>query len=186
MKRIIMISTVVIIIIMLQGCGTKNQHTTEISDYGSWQESTSNILDCSFVYPLPDSETVYKYGKEYYYKASQGALGDENFVLSVTLQFDDQTSYEEFTALLSDSVSQDDTAYYMIQYSDETAKEYTDDKIYDGMFYDFEIISTNSNNYTICFLNAHVWDYYKDYVLIDYLQLIGNILKEQGDGSVIS
>ena len=51
-------------------------------------------------------------------------------------------------------------------------EEYIDEKIYDGMFYDFEIVSANQSEYTICLIYAHVWDYYKDQVLIDYLNNI--------------
>lgn len=176
MKRIIALISILIYIIALQGCASKNEHTTELSEYGSWKESTASMLANSFVCSLPDNEIVNKYGKEYYYKSSQGTLGDQNFVICVALQFADKASYEnelrKYTTLLSDSLFQNDTTYYMIQYSNEAVTEYTNDKIYDGMFFNFEIISTNSNSYTICFLNAHIWDYYKDKVLIDYLQLI--------------
>ncbi len=70
------------------------------------------------------------------------------------------------------------TYYFLIQYSLDDRLKYTDDEIYDGMFYTFEIISANPEENTICFVSARVWDYHPDQVLIDYLQPISDLESE--------
>ena len=40
------------------------------------------------------------------------------------------------------------------------------------MFYNFEIVLENKTDLTIQILAAHVWDYYRDEVLVDFLQKI--------------
>ena len=170
MRRFILAISIICLMFVLQGC---SKHTTQLSDYGSWGKPAAKIINSNFSDSLPDKEAVNKYGKEYYYKFTQGLLSDENFVVYVVLQFPDLASYKEkldaYTKHIDTVFYQEDTAYYAIQYSNQSVSDYTDDKIYDGMFFDFEIISANEKELMIGILNAHVWDYYKDQFLIDYL-----------------
>lgn len=180
MKKIVVI-ILVFYMFILQSCTTHSKYDTNLSDYGSWKESTTKIISDNFTNSLPCNKSVNKYGHEYYYKAHQSTFGDENFVIYVVLKFPDKTSYEnelyKYNSLFSSFIFQDNTSYYTIQYSHEAVSEYTNNKIHDGMFYNFEIISANKTEYTICFINARVWDYYKDNVLIDFLN---NIKTEDG------
>ena len=170
MRRFILAISIICLMFVLQGC---SKHTTQLSDYGSWGKPAAKIINSNFSDSLPDKETVNKYGKEYYYKFTQGLLSDENFVVYVALQFPDLVSYENYLDTCTKHITavsfQGDIAHYTIQYSNNDVSEYTDDKIYDGMFFDFEIISANEKELMIGILNAHVWDYYKDQFLIDYL-----------------
>lgn len=178
MRRKIVALAFLCYVLALSGCSAQNNHHTQLSDYGLWGETTKILLDNNFTNSLPDNEVVKDYGHEYYYKSSQSVMGDESFVIYVVLTFPDEVSYWEelskYTILQSNPISQNDNTYYPIQYSHEAVTEYTDGKYYDGMFYNFEVISTNTNEYTISFINAHVWDYYNDQVLIDFLQPIVN------------
>lgn len=166
-------------VLALTGCSAQKNYYTDLSQYGMWKETTVAMLTDNFSDSLPDSEDVSNYGYEYYYKSSQSVLGDENFVIYVVLRFPDEASYlkelSKYTSLQLDPVSQNHNTYYPIQYSNETFMEYTDGEYSDGMFYNFEIISTNVSEYTISFLNARVWDYYSDQVLVEYLQPIATI-----------
>lgn len=159
--------------VIFNSCTIQNNYDTTISNYGSWKKNTTNILCNNFTNSLPDSKAVNEYGQKYYYNFSQSAFSDHSFVIYIVMQLPDETSYEKelskYTALLSNSVVNNNITYYTIQYSHEDVLEYMNNKIYDGMYYNFEIISVDKSKYTISFLNARVWDYYKDQVLIDYL-----------------
>lgn len=186
MRRIIIAISLVCQILLLQGCITSNQ-STDLAKYGLWKESTVRFLQENFSNSLPEAETVCKYGKSYYYKSTQGVMGDENFIIHVVIRFDEKTRYEEelskYRNLLSNSVLRNDVIYYTIRHSNEAVLEYTNDEILDGMYYDFEIIAINEKECSMEFINAHVWDYYKNQVLIDFLQQIGGQEdREQGDG----
>ena len=152
----------------------ENRHSAKIADYSKWENSTKRILSESFSDSLPSNEAASQYGQSYYYKSAKALFGDKQFVIMVTLKFDDTASYEKELAKYKDADSHptisDGTMYYALQYSEAFASEYLNDEIDDGVYYDFEIVSANNNDLTIRYVNAHVWDYYSDHMLVQYLQ----------------
>lgn len=138
--------------------------------------STIDLLNSHFSQSLPSQETMNQYGRTYYINSKNSLLGDANVVVYIELEFPDKKSYnaelEKYAKLLSMPVMQDDTAFYLLQFSHQAFEQYTDKRIFDGMFFNFEVISTNENQLKITFLNAHVWDSYRDEVLVDFLRLI--------------
>ena len=163
----------IIVLLILLTCMPKTCHDTDIAKYQYWQDSVTKTVEKEFAPALPARETVEAYGKEYNYSFSQGALGAPNFVIYVSLQFPDKESYEKelekYSTLLTNPIQQNNDCHYAVQYSLEKVAAYTDEEIRDGMFYNFELISTNENEYVISFLVARVWDYYKNDFLADYL-----------------
>lgn len=185
LRRVVMYKRIAVFFVFLsfltlQGCTTQQHSSINILEFGLWSSSTKSILREDFTSSLPDEQTVCNYGKTYYYTSTQGLLGDLNFVINVVLQFDDKANYEselsKYTILCQDVIEKtDNTLHYVIQGSSEQATEYLDDKVYDGMFYNFEIVSANLEDHSISYINAHVWDYYSDQILTECLQQIYNI-----------
>lgn len=163
-------------LLFLYGCTSKDYYEDDPSAYGSWNQTVNTIRDDFFCGSLPDKKDVNEFAQSYYYAFSQGVLGDPNFVIYVTLQFPDEHSYEEelnkYILLLSDPVQIDGLTYYPVQCSQKTFEEYTDDQILDGMYYNIEVIVENKDAKTISFINARVWDYYKNQMLVDFLHQI--------------
>ena len=181
MRNRFIVFLLLVSLFVLSSCSKNNN--TNINDYGHWSNAVKSVLNEDFDKSLPDEQTVCAYGETYYYNKKQGVLGDLNFVIYVVLQFDDKTSYEselsKYTRLCIDNdnnvAKTEDTLHYVIQGSTKNALEFLDDKIYDGMFYNFEIISASPEDFSITFVNAHVWDYSTDQVLARHLQMIYNI-----------
>lgn len=176
MKQFTVFFLIVVFCLTAIGCLNQNHHTTDLSSYGDWEDKTIDILASNFLYELPDKALVDKNGYAYYYKSSQGILGDKNFVILVVLKYPNTAEYNkalnQYIDFPASVFTEGDTTHYLIQASPESGQEYLDENTYDGMFYDFEVISFDQSNQTISFLSAHVWDYYKDEKLSDYLRKI--------------
>lgn len=176
-KRIIVIGSVAVVFVVVcifafSGCSKKKYHS-ELSDYGLWNKATDKILQKKFSDSLPTKSEVDKYGCDYYYKFSQGLLGDPNFVILVSLEFSDESIYQQvLSKYFSGSVcgSNSDLIYRQIQGSDEEIADYMDDKVLDGVSYNFEVVCARKDEQKIYFVNANVWDYYNDRELVEYLQ----------------
>lgn len=173
-KKFIIISLIVCMTI-LQSC-SNGKHSNDTSDYGRWQKGTQEILMNEFSNSLPNQDVVNQYAQKYYYKTRQGILTEHNFVISVSLQFPDKSIFlmelDKYKNQFQYLTTSEYIMCYAIQYSPENASEYVNEEVYDGMFFNFEIILANEKEYRIDFINAHVWDYYKDTNLIEYLQKI--------------
>lgn len=181
MKNRIVAVVLIVCILALFGCEAKRDSHSDIINYGQWKDSTNSILTDSFCKSLPSSQKVREYGKHYYFKREQALLGDENFVIRVILQFDNKAIYErELINHTKDywpfMLESDSATQYLIQGSSEAIQDYLDDEVLDGMFYNFEIVSTNADDYSISFISAHVWDYYTDPILSEYLQQVSETL----------
>ena len=180
MKKTIIMTIIIVQVVILQGCKIYTDKSTNISNYNHWPNSTKKIIQADFEISLPETEIVQKFGQSYYYNHSQAILGDENFIIHVVLKFPDIDGYEKelskYASIAAEEIFQkDDTTHYLIQYSNEDLREYLNDTVLDGMFFNFETISANSKEYTLSFITARVWDYYQDDFLISYL-------RGQGDG----
>ena len=182
MKRSVFIACLMILVIVFQGCNAYRETTADLSDYGRWNSFTKETLQDCFLNPLPNCETVERYGTSYYCQSIQSLLGDPNFVIHLSLQIPDEVQYqkelENFTAQLDEPVVIGAVHYYLVQCSRDDVLSYLDDEVYDGMFYNFEIISANPEENTISFISAHVWDYVKDDYLLDLLQPISQFDSE--------
>lgn len=172
MKRMILFSLTVLIV-LISGCTAQKERQ---NNYGQWDQATSEILKDSFNDSLPNANEMSQFGQDYYYTVHQSGFSDYNFVISCSLKY---SNYEKFqkelkylTTASKKIISLNGISYYLIQYSDKTATDYIDDKIYDGMFYRFEIVFADDEALSINVVNAYVWDYYKDEVLIEYLKKI--------------
>lgn len=147
-------------LLCLNGCVSTEHYETDPSNYGSWDKTVTEIRRDFFHNSLPAKRDVDQFAQSYYYVFTQGLLGDPNFVISVALQFPDETSYEEeltkYSLELSDTIVLDGTTYYLVQCTLTEIEEYTDERIYDGMYYSFEIIAGNKEAKTIRFINARV------------------------------
>lgn len=173
-KRITFFALVFLCILFWAGFKYNEHSKTKI--FGNWNESTDNILEEQFYGFLPEKSTAEKYGQNYYYKFVQAVLGDANFVIYIDIVLPDTTTFEnlcsQYELNSKEMITLDNQEFYFIQCIPESVSEYLDDKIYDGMYYNFEIIAINRSNYTISFLSAHVWDYYKDNLLYDFLRFL--------------
>lgn len=183
MRRMIISLIVLSAFLFLYGCTSQRYYEDDPSAYGSWNQTVNKIRDDSFCGSLPDKQDVSEFVQSYYYVFSQGVFGDPNFVIYVALQFPDENSYEEeinkYALLLSDPIQMDGFTYYPVQCSKKTFEEYTDNQTLDGMYYNFEIIVENKDAKMISFINAHVWDYYKDQMLVDFLNQIYHTRTDQ-------
>ena len=176
MKRVFALLGILISLFLI--CGyiacSKIEYTS--IDYGDWNDRTKAILAKQFEGILPNNISEQKNIQSYHYKFSQAVFGDENFVICVGLQAPDETAFDKYVdnyaSELTSSFSQDDMTYYLFQYSSESVADYLDERIYDGAFYNFEIALVSKNDLTIQILAAHVWDYYRDEVLVDFLTKI--------------
>lgn len=173
---IIIAVSILICVIAGLACKPKTRHDTDMARYRCWQDSVTKTIEKEFVPALPARKDVDMYGDEYNYIFSQGTLSDPNFVIYVSMRFPDKASYEKeiekYNAFLTNPIQQHGTCHYAIQYSLEKESAYTDKEIRDGMYYNFQIISANEQEYVIQFLVAHVWDYYQNDFLINYLHSI--------------
>jgi len=172
-KRVWILAGVLILLISMGGCNAKSCDSVA---YGDWNAGTKNILANQFKGTLPDGVTAQEHIQSIYYKFSHALLGDENFVICVELQTPDEAAFEKYlescTGKSEAVYSHEELCYYLVQCSNESVADYLDDKLYDGMFYNFEIVLADRNDFTIQTLAAHVWDYYKDDELVDFLQKI--------------
>lgn len=158
---------------LLSACS--QTHSENISDYFCWNNKTNTILRSQFNNTLPEKSLVDQYGTNYYYNLSQSILGDPNLVIYVSVQFPDDSDYQiqiDKLNLPADSIHDENISLHFIQGTQQTIAEYTDEKIYDGMFYNFEVIITNDESNEISYINAYVWDYYKDDMLLSLLEVL--------------
>ena len=170
------IKTMLILLILscfILGSCTNHKHSTSITDYGHWDSSASKILYENFSTMLPSEKLVEDYGQSYYYSSSQGLFAERSIVVGVKLKFQTSAEYhevlEQYQSYATDSIVNGNIEYYTMQYSHEKFFEYNDEKILDGMYYNFSVFSSCESELTIQIVNAHVWDSYKDQYLIDYL-----------------
>lgn len=161
-------------VFFLQCCTLPDYRSKEISAYGQWGESTSVLIEENFFVPLLNKDTFELYGKNFYASSSQGSLSQESIVIIATLQFasldDLEDELNQYEVLLPPPITVGSSTYYAIQYSSEDFAEYSNDIIYDGMYFNFEIIAINEEENSLTIVNAHVWDYYQNPKLIDFLQ----------------
>lgn len=168
MKRIFIL--ILSLVACMFGCSSTDN---VISDYGCWNHESSVLIHEYFESFLPSKDLVNDYGVDYYYTYSEALLGNQNMVIFVELRLPEKEQFEEqlcknmenASPLLSTEKGED---YYLL-FKQEYISEYLDDEIYDGMCYNFKIMSTNKETNTIRYLIAHVWDNYGDAFLIDYL-----------------
>ena len=157
------------------GCGSEIQ-SSELSDYLAWNTTTTKILDRNFNLPLPDKLTANEYCDDYYYAYSQSVLGDPNFVIQLVLHFSNAEDFNAHTDRLglqnSAYIQAQDDKYYMIQGTEQDIVEYTDDETYDGLYFDYGVIVINEKCHKVTYIAAHVWDYWKNDVLINWLMPI--------------
>lgn len=165
--RKVNISLVVLLVLgVFYGCVYSNGYNEDVSRYGRWEQNTENILANSFKGSLPDSDQVMQYARGYYYDVLKSVLGDPNFVILVELQFPEESAFrkelERIKSLDTEQISCGRNVYYLLQYSDQYALEFMDDKVYDGMYYNFEFVCVNEEAKNIRYVNARVWDYHSD------------------------
>lgn len=176
MKRFIKCLILFIIsacVIFLCGCTIIK---TDLLEYSNWNKITTDILNSDvYVGSLPDKSLVETYGKAYYYKYDEALFGDPQFVIFVTLEIPEAENHEKQMDFIRSKASitktVDGQTFYFIRkrnYETDIAELY-DEKINDGMYYDFEIVMTKEDG-TISYLSAHVWDYYRDDVLDAFMQ----------------
>lgn len=169
MKILRLFAILCVMLLPFSGCTSQSK---ECRDYAEWNRQTDIILCDSFNSTLPEKMVVESYGEKYYYKYTQKVLGDPNFVIYISLQFPDSLSYQLEKAKIAlpvDFIVLNEKTYYFFQGSLQEFGEYTDGKIYDGQFYNFEIVAADDQNYELFFINAHVWDYNSDEMLIYFL-----------------
>ena len=174
MKRQFSFLVIILLSISLLSACSRT-HSENINDYFCWNNKTNTILRSHFNNTLPEKSLVDHYGTNYYYNLSQGILGNPNLVIYVSVQFPDDSGYQseiDKLNLSADSIQDENVSIYFIQGTQQDIDEYTDENIYDGMFYNFEIIITNDESNEISFINAYVWDYYKDDLLVSLLKTI--------------
>ncbi len=131
------------------------------------------IMENSLNPYLPDKLTANMYGEEYHYIHSRGILGDPNFVVYLNLQFPDMDCFGEYLNRLGlgekTPIQIQNDKYYLLQGTEALIAEYTNDEIYDGCFFDFEAIVVNDERNSVTHIVAHVWDYWKNEMLLGWL-----------------
>ena len=156
----------VILLLTLSGCAAKDTACTDISCYGKWSGPAGDILEESFVLPLPSAESVSKYGQDYYCRESGSAFGDKSIIVDLTLAYPTETEFAGALEGLSSSFPQPveigHRLVYPVIFSGDSAADYLDGEIYDGMFYAFELLYASPEDCTLRILKAHVWDYFED------------------------
>lgn len=175
MKKHKILITILICIFLMASYMLYGVFNNGMRNYGEWEDFTKEYLSQKFLCTLPSKEIVAAFGTDYYYNYKKPTfLGDHNFVINLTIEFPSEDIYYQALSSYTDiscmvKVIHAET-WYFIQYSEDHAMEYIDNEIYDGMFYDFEVIIASHEKYSIEFLCAHVWDYYQNPILVQFLQ----------------
>ncbi len=185
MKKLLSIFCVILIAFLLLGCLCESFLVTDPMKYGKWNLDTKRFINEHFENSLPDVEFAENYCCNYYYSYKHAFLGDQNFVIYADFKVPNKTDYYKKINIFNEmnGVScTDGREFYFLQGDEKNISLYLDDEILDGMFYDLEIIVTDKDNQTINYLIAHVWDYYRDEMLFNFLKKICNT----GDGTVCS
>lgn len=148
----------------------------ETNSYGNWEKETKVILSQNFNGFLPKPADAKDYGQNYYHNYKQALLGDVNFIIYIEITLPNVETFRDF---LSDykleSIESrfiNNEKVYFVQGNAESISEYLDDEIYDGMFYNFELVFVDESSLTVKFLSARVWDYYKDDFLCNFLSAV--------------
>ncbi|MBP3538644.1 MAG: hypothetical protein J6J62_02245 [Oscillospiraceae bacterium] len=174
-KRVRFFPVLILIFLTLAGIFALGK-TLKADSYGDWGRKTKAILSENFNGFLPEVAVAQNYGQNYYYKYKQAPLGDANFVIYIEIALPDDAAFNNFLAGYEidsiESRSMSNETVYFIQGDAESIAEYLDDEIYDGMYYNFELISVDKNSLTVEFLSAQVWDYYKDDFLCNHLRIL--------------
>lgn len=156
--------------------------STNLSDYGEWIGATERILNQDFHGTLPSKEAMEEQGVDYYYKYYEAMGGDPNFLIYVELSFPDRASFEtevaKYAPFSAISVMTGEERVYPIQFSEADIQGFLDEKIYDGMYYSFEIAAADGKSFTLRILNARLWDYCGKPELIEKLQYFMSMTKK--------
>lgn len=174
MKQILQVLSAVLLSLILMSSACRKTKTESLTDYGTWPRSTRTIIEENFSV-LPSVDIVNSFGYSYYYNEPSSVLGDKNFVIIISLKYPDKEHFANELKKYNENYVHANTNnifFYPQRYSMVDVLGYLDSEFYDGMFYNFEFILANVNDYTVHFVVAHVWDYYKDQSLIEYLQQI--------------
>ena len=184
MKRIVLLICFVVVMLSCQGCNSTASKTTRLEDYKDWDGDVNKMLQENFHVPLPERELIDEYGISYYCNTYQAVLGDQNVVICLEVQLpsveSNLTELEEYITQLKNPIVVNESSYYLIQYSYDNAISYMDNNVYDGMFYNFEIVAVSPEGKCLILI-AHVWDYYQDQILVDYLKNITEMIRPQDD-----
>lgn len=137
------------------------------------QGNTLPEFERLFINKIPEEAYDGHYCSDLYVNKSNAVLGDPNYVVTFTLQFDNQSVFQNHlnniytteTAVLTNG----NESILLYQWDEQHYIEYTNNETYDGFFFTFEIIAVNEETCEVRYLFAYVWDYWKDDHLLSEL-----------------
>jgi len=142
---------------------------TSVESYGSFNNTTNNILEKYEAILLPDKSLAAEFCRSYIYEYQEAFFGDPNFYIYAELELTDAAFSAELERL--DTLCEngpEDEGIYVVQGSKEEFESYSDDEILDGMFYVFEIAKADESAGTIEYLTAYLWDYHPVELVIGF------------------
>lgn len=162
------------LLIAVQFGGNTMNDTSKISNYGKWTRDVENVLNAGFHRTLPNSSIVSKYGDDFFYKRTNAFLGDLNFVIYIKTSFPDTDSYlaEKFRydELFPSAIQNGDRSFYAVQFSEIDINDLYDQKVLDGMYYNFELVVADDASHCIEVVNARIWDNTRDKEMMEHLE----------------
>lgn len=184
-KKIIfvLVGILIFLVIAVQFGSSTTNDRSKISNYGEWETDVENVLNTDFHRTLPDSSIVSKYGDDFFYKRKNAFLGDLNFLIDIKTSFPDTDSYLatklRYDELFPSAIQNGDRSFYVVQFSEIDIKNLCDQRVLDGMYYDFEIVVADDASHCIEVLNARIWDNAGDKEMIEHLERFSVLLYPQ-------
>lgn len=136
-----------------------------------------------FINEIPEEAYDSRYCSDLYVNKAKSILGDPNYVVSFTLQFDDADLFQnhlvQFPAAKTAALASGNETIYLYQWDEKHYLEYTNSKTLDGYFFTCEIIAVNKETHEIRYLFAYVWDYWHDALLIAELSQLYNMVSNK-------
>lgn len=177
---LVLVGILAFLLIAVQfGCTAMND-MSKISNYGEWAIDVEDVLNADFHRTLPDSSIVSMYGDDFFYKRKNAFLGDLNFLICIKTSFPDTDSYLaeklRYDELFPSAIQNGDRSFYAVQFSESDIKNLCDQRVLDGMYYNFEIVVADDASHCIEVLNARIWDNAGDKEMIEHLERFSVLL----------
>lgn len=150
------------------GCALENDPPVgsalnrDIANYMQYNAYVLDALDCYYAGALP-AQVEQKNVRDYCDWYQCALLGDPNFSIYLSLQFDAIEDYQAEIARIEALIDPETNASIsdaplFLRGSAQDIQEILNDQILDGLFYRFELVQCNESMHRIDLYAAQIWD----------------------------
>ncbi len=155
---IVVLVCILLIVLVLFLLTNKKSETTDINDYLKYHSWVETMLEEELNGSLPSKEIVNSADVDtYLYRYNNGGLlGDRTFIIDLKCKYNEKDYSAEKTrieSLSSKMVNADSKQLYLINYP-SNIDYFSDDEIYDGLAFVFEIVIVDDKNQSIEYLSS--------------------------------